>query len=95
MVLDTTQAALYMNNFNEKEIIKMEELKKMLEEKFPNVDFDAEKALVSGGVLDSLQVVEIIGEIEDMFDISVTMEYIQPDYFESVETMWDMIEELQ
>lgn len=73
----------------------MEELKKMLEEKFPNVDFDAEKALVSGGVLDSLQVVEIIGEIEDMFDISVTMEYIQPDYFESVETMWEMIEELQ
>lgn len=73
----------------------MEELKKMLQEKFPNVDFDAEKALVSGGVLDSLQVVEIIGEIEDMFDISVTMEYIQPDYFESVETMWDMIEELQ
>ncbi|MBE5926213.1 MAG: acyl carrier protein [Lachnospiraceae bacterium] len=73
----------------------MEELKKMLEEKFPNIDFDAEKALVSGGVLDSLQVVEIIGEIEDMFDISVTMEYIQPDYFESVETMWDMIEELQ
>lgn len=91
------QAALYMNNFNlvEKEIITMEELKKMLEEKFPNIDFDAEKALVSGGVLDSLQVVEIIGEIEDMFDISVTMEYIQPDYFESVETMWDMIEELQ
>lgn len=73
----------------------MEELKKMLQEKFPNVDFDAEKALVSGGVLDSLQVVEIIGEIEDMFAISVTMEYIQPDYFESVETMWDMIEELQ
>ncbi len=73
----------------------MEELKKMLQEKFPNIDFDAEKALVSGGVLDSLQVVEIIGEIEDLFDISVTMEYIQPDYFESVETMWDMIEELQ
>lgn len=73
----------------------MEELKKMLQDKFPNIDFDAEKALVSGGVLDSLQVVEIIGEIEDLFDISVTMEYIQPDYFESVETMWDMIEELQ
>lgn len=73
----------------------MEELKKMLEEKFPDIDFDNETALVSGGILDSLSVVSIIAEIEDMYDISVTMEYIQPAYFESVATMWEMIEELQ
>ena len=72
----------------------MEDLKKMLAEKYPGIDFDVEKQLVSGGVLDSLEVVSIISEIEDMFDISVTMEYIQPAYFESVETMWAMIEEL-
>lgn len=72
----------------------MEELKKLLEEKYPNIDFDAEKNLVSGGVLDSLEVVTIISEIEELFDISITMEYIQPAYFESVETMWEMIEEL-
>lgn len=73
----------------------MEQLKKMLAAKYPNIDFDAEKNLVSSGVLDSIEVVSIISEIEDMFDISVTMEYIQPTYFESVEAMWEMIEELQ
>lgn len=72
----------------------MEELKRMLSEKYPDIDFDVEKNLVSGGVLDSLEVVTIISEIEDLFDISITMEYIQPAYFESVETMWKMIEEL-
>ena len=72
----------------------MEELKRMLNEKYPDIDFDVEKNLVSGGVLDSLEVVTIISEIEDLFDISITMEYIQPAYFESVETMWEMIEEL-
>ena len=72
----------------------MEELKNLLKEKYPNIDFDAEKKLVSGGVLDSLEVVTIISEIEELFDISITMEYIQPAYFESVETMWEMIEEL-
>ena len=72
----------------------MEQLKKLLEEKYPSIDFDTEKQLVSGGILDSLEVVTIISEIEDLFDISVTMEYIQPMYFESVETMWGMIEEL-
>ena len=73
----------------------MNELKKMLCEKCPNIDFEKEKNLVSSGILDSIEVVSIIAEIEDLFDISVTMEYIQPSYFESVETMWEMIEELQ
>lgn len=72
----------------------MEQLKEMLERNYPNIDFDTETELMSNGVLDSLAVVAIIAEIENMFDISVTMEYIQPMYFESVETMWEMIEEL-
>ena len=72
----------------------MEQLKEMLASKYPNIDFDTEKNLVSGGILDSIEVVSIISEIEDMFDVSVTMEYIQPAYFESVEAMWGMIEEL-
>ena len=73
----------------------MEQLREILMEKYPQIDFDNETSLVSDGLLDSLAVVAIIAEIEDMFDISVTMEYIQPAYFESVETIWEMIEELQ
>ncbi len=72
----------------------MEQLKEMLKSKFPTVDFDNETALTSSGILDSLAVVTIIAEIESMYDISVTMEYIQPKYFESVDTMWEMVEEL-
>ena len=72
----------------------MDQLKEMLKGKFPTVDFDNEKALTSSGILDSLAVVTIIAEIENLFDISVSMEYIHPKYFESVETMWEMIEEL-
>ncbi len=73
----------------------MEKLKELLQEKYPTIDFDAEKTLVSGGLLDSMQVVELIAEIEDQFDIEVTMEYIQPAHFESIEAIWEMIEELQ
>ena len=47
----------------------MNELKEMLQKKYPTIDFDNEKALVSGGILDSIQVVELIAELEDMFDI--------------------------
>lgn len=73
----------------------MEQLKEMLKANYPGIDFDNEKQLMTDGVLDSMAVVAIIADIEDLFDVSVTMEYIQPMYFESVETMWEMIEELQ
>lgn len=73
----------------------MEQLKEILRNNFPNVDFENEKHLMTDGILDSIAVVTIIAEIENAFDVAVTMEYIQPMYFESVETMWDMIEELQ
>ena len=72
----------------------MEELLAMLKEKFPGIDFENEDRLYEKGLLDSVSVVEIISELEDMFDISVSMEYIQPQYFESVSAMWDMVQEL-
>ena len=73
----------------------MEKLKKLLQDKFPQIDFDHEKALVDDGLLDSVAVLTIIAEIEEAFGVSVTMEYIQPQYFNSIEAMWEMIEELQ
>ena len=73
----------------------MDELKELLEEEFPDIDFENEKQLVSDGILDSVSVVQIISMLEDHYDIDVTMEYIQPKYFESLETMLDMIDELE
>ena len=40
----------------------MDELLEMLEEKFPNIDFENEKQLYEKGLLDSVSVVEIISE---------------------------------
>ena len=72
----------------------MNELKELLKSMYPAVDFDNEKKLYDDGIIDSVHVVTIIAKIEEAFDISVTMEYIQPSYFQSAETMWEMIEEL-
>ena len=72
----------------------MEKLLKLLYSLYPEIDFSKEKHLMTDRILDSAAVVSIISEIEDEFDVSVSMEYIQPQYFESAETMWEMIEEL-
>lgn len=73
----------------------MEKLLEILSSLYPDIDFEKEKHLMDDHILDSAAVVSIISEIEDEFDISVSMEYIQPKYFESAETMWKMIEELE
>ena len=73
----------------------MEQILEMLKQEFPLIDFEHEDHLMTGGHLDSLAVVGIIANLEEMFDISITMEYIRPENFESVQAMWAMVEELQ
>lgn len=73
----------------------MDKLKALLEQNFPNIDFEEEKKLSTNGILDSIAMVSIIALIAEEFDVVVTMEYMDPKNFESVETMWKMIEELR
>lgn len=72
----------------------MEQLREIMTTKFPSIDFEKEKNLIDDGLITSVDVVGIITELEDAFGISITMEYIQPMYFQSLESMWEMIEEL-
>lgn len=73
----------------------MEELLEVLKGINSKVDFENEKKLVTGKVLDSIDITSMIAEIEDRFDIEITMEYMVNENFDSVEAMWEMIQELQ
>ncbi len=73
----------------------MDRLKELLKENWPDIDFDQEKTLIDSGLMDSVSIVTLIGLLEEEFDISISMEYIQPKYFQSIEAIWEMIEVLQ
>lgn len=73
----------------------MNELLSALQAAFPSIDFEKEKQLYSDGILDSLAMVEVISILDDKFGITVTMDYMEPQNFESVETIWNMMQELQ
>lgn len=72
----------------------MEELVKVLSGVIEGVDFASETNLVSDGKLSSIDITEIIAEIEEHYDIEIDMEYMVPENFESAQTMLNMIEEL-
>ena len=59
------------------------------------VDFANEEQIVSGGVLDSIDITEFITALEEEFDIEIGMEYMENENFDSVAAIWDMVEELQ
>ena len=70
----------------------MEELLELLSEICPGVDFENETALVDDGLLESLDIVTIVAEIMDRFDVELNVEDLLPENFNSAEAIWDLIE---
>lgn len=73
----------------------MEELLDILKEMHPDVDFEAEEALIDGGVLDSLDIVTLISEISENFDVTITAKDIIPENFNSAKALWALIRRLE
>ena len=73
----------------------MNELIEALKRINPKIDYEHETGLVSNKIIDSIDMTSILAELEETFDIEIDMEYIVPENFDSVQAMWDMIQELR
>ena len=73
----------------------MDELMEILEELRPDVDFENEKALITDGILDSFDVVALVGELNDAYDIEIKPNYLVPDNFNSAEAILALVNKLQ
>ena len=60
----------------------------------PDVDFETVDGLVDNGILDSLDIVTLITEINDKFDVSIPAEEIIPENFNSAQSLYALIEKL-
>ncbi len=58
------------------------------------VDFETAAALIDDGELSSLDVIQLIGALNDEFDISIPATEIIPDNFNSVAAMQAMVTRL-
>lgn len=73
----------------------MEELMNILEELRPDVDFTAETALIDNGVLDSFDIISLVGTLSEAFDVEIGSANLVPANFNSAEAMYQMILKLQ
>ena len=58
----------------------------------PDIDYEAEKALVDDGLFDSLEIMSIVMEINDRFHIDVDPEDVTAENFNSLEMMLKLID---
>lgn len=73
----------------------MKELLEILNECCPGIDFERETALIDDEILSSLDIVMIVGEINDAFDISISVDELTPENFNSAAAIYALVEELQ
>lgn len=73
----------------------MEELLELLKEVQPNVNWETEKNLVDDGVLDSIDIITIISEITDEYDVKISTDEMKAENFNSAEAIYEMIQALQ
>jgi len=72
-----------------------EQLLGILEDIRPDIDFENETGLITNGLMDSLDIVMLVGQIAEEFDIEVGVQNITPDNFNSLTAIESLIKKLQ
>lgn len=73
----------------------METLMNILREIDESIDWENEKELIDGRLLDSFGVISLISELEEAFDIEIDAAEMIPENLNSADAMWKMIERLK
>ena len=73
----------------------MEKILEILRGIRPDVDFVHEKKLIDDKILDSFDIISIVGEFNDAFDVDIDVEDLEPVNFNTVEAMQELIRRLQ
>lgn len=70
----------------------MERIYEILNEVKPGVDYETETALVSDGILDSLDIITIVNMLIDEFDCDIDLSDLEPENMDSAQAIWELVQ---
>lgn len=72
----------------------MEKLLQIMSEIRPDVDFESETQLIDDDILDSFDIISIVSEVNEQFDIEINVNELLPENFNSAAALYELIEKL-
>ncbi|MCR5686785.1 MAG: acyl carrier protein [Lachnospiraceae bacterium] len=73
----------------------MDRIIEILKSVHPEVDYETETGLIDKRIFDSFDVVTVVGELMDEFDIEITAEHMVPENFNSAKAIAELVENLE
>lgn len=67
----------------------------ILENIHPEIDFNTCETLIDDGLIDSFDIVTIISEINEEYDVVIPAEEIVPENFNSAKALYSLIQRLE
>ena len=72
----------------------MEQLIELLKSIHPEIDYETCNTLIDDNIIDSFDIVTLISEINDEYDVAIPADEIIPDNFNSAKALYQLIERL-
>lgn len=72
-----------------------EKVLKILKEVRPDVDFEKEKRLIDDGILDSFDIISIVSDLNEDFDIDISADELEPENFNTLDAIVVLVQSLQ
>ena len=73
----------------------MEKLLQLLKGIRPDIDFNSETKLVDDSILDSFDIITIVSEINEVFEVNINVADMEPENLNSINAIWELIEKLK
>ena len=72
-----------------------EQVLKILNAVRQDVDFEKETALIDDSILDSFDIISIVSDLNDEFDIDITADELEPENFNTLDAIVALVKSLQ
>ncbi|MBQ1391119.1 MAG: acyl carrier protein [Firmicutes bacterium] len=73
----------------------MDQVLAILKNAKPDVDFASEKALIDNNILDSFDIISIVTDLNDTFNVEINIASLLPENFNSAEAIWELVQKLK
>ncbi len=73
----------------------MDRIIEILREIHPETDYENETHLIDNRIFDSFDVVTLVGELMDEYDIEITAEHMIPENFNSASAIYALVQSLE